>query len=118
MDYFCKPITTDTIVQHPLLLPLGICLLSCLACSGNKERIVQEKVAEQVAEYRKKEAPKCRAALLAEAGRIADSLLLYEALAEVNDSLRNRHPFRPVKPPGIPPIDSAAVKPLFEDNGQ
>lgn len=106
------------LVPHVFRTFLGICLLSCLACSGNKERIVQEKVAEQVAEFRKKEAPKCRAALLTEAGRIADSLLLYEALEEVNDSLRNRHPFRPVKPPRIPPIDSAAVKPLFEDNGQ
>jgi len=109
---------TDKSVRHTFFTLFGIYLLAGLACSGDKERIVQEKVAEQVAEFRKKEAPKCRTSLLAEAGRIADSLLLYEALEEVNDSLRNRHPFRPIKPPGIPPIDSAAVKPLFEENGR
>ncbi|MFN0013715.1 MAG: hypothetical protein ACKVU2_04130 [Saprospiraceae bacterium] len=91
-------------------------LLSVFACTGDEERIVQEKVAEQVAEFRRKEAPKCRTALLIEAGHIADSLLLSEALAEVNDSLRGMRPFRPVKPPHIPPIDSSVVRPLFDND--
>jgi len=103
-------------VTKRYILLLATCLF--FACGDGTERIVQEKVAERVAEFRKKEAPKCRAALLVEAGRMADSLLLYEALHEVNDSLRNLHPFRPVKPPKIPPIDSLVVKPLFEGDGK
>ncbi|MEQ1746542.1 MAG: hypothetical protein ABMA02_14015 [Saprospiraceae bacterium] len=105
-----------TLVQKIYATTACLFLLSAFACTGDKERIEQERVAEQVAEFRRKEAPKCRASLLAEAGQIADSLLLYEALAEVNDSLRGMHPFRPVKPPGIPPIDSLPVKPLFDNN--
>jgi len=97
---------------------LCLLLLALPACKGNKERIVQEKVTERVSEFRKKESDKCRDALLADAERIVDSLLLHEALHEVTDSLRGLRPFRPVKPPGIVPIDSLEVKPIFERDGE
>ncbi|MBK9336014.1 MAG: hypothetical protein IPM98_05305 [Lewinellaceae bacterium] len=97
--------------------PFALLFLALFACGGNKERIVQEKIAERVSEFRKKETERCRAALLADAGRIADSLLLYEALGEVNDSLRNRLPFKPVKPAHIAPMDSLPVKPIFDSTG-
>ena len=84
------------------------------ACSGRRERLVRETVAANVEEFRKKEQEKCRATLLAEAGQTVDSLLLYEALSEVNDSLAGRRPFRPARPGQIAPIDSAAVRPIFE----
>jgi hypothetical protein len=91
-----------------------ILVLLAAACSGRRERLVRETVAANVEEFRKKEQAKCRATLLTEAGQTADSLLLYEALSEVNDSLAGRRPFRPARPGQIAPIDSAAVRPIFE----
>lgn len=114
---------------QPLFLPINrfmcmqrlaiffSCILSLVlffACSGEKERVVQEKVAQRVADFRKKETAKCRVDLLAEAGQIVDSLLLYEALSEVQDSLKQLRPFKPLPPIVIPPIDSLAVKPIFD----
>lgn len=90
-------------------------MLALSACSRNKERIIREKVAERVSDFRKKELAKCRAVMLVDAEKMVDSLLLYEALREVNDSLRQKRPFRPLPPVAIPPIDSSAVKPIFDD---
>ncbi|MCS7036255.1 MAG: hypothetical protein RMJ33_04960 [Saprospiraceae bacterium] len=84
-------------------------------CGGDKERIVEEKVAERLAEFRKRETEKCRQALLAEAERLVDSLLLAEAMREVADSLRQLRPPKPVKPPLLPPWDSLPVRPIFLD---
>lgn len=87
-------------------------------CGSDKERIVAEKVAERVAEFRKRETEKCRQALLAEAEHLVDSLLLAEAMLEVSDSLRNRVPPRPIKPPLLPPWDSTPVRPIFDTTRQ
>lgn len=90
-------------------------MAACLcSCSRKKERLVQETVAQRVAEFRKKETAKCRAALLADAEHIVDSLLLYEALSDVQDSLKQLRPFKPVPPAIIAPIDSLKIKPIFE----
>ncbi|MCK6691113.1 MAG: hypothetical protein L6Q97_03305 [Thermoanaerobaculia bacterium] len=86
------------------------------SCKRGRERIIREKVDERVSDFRKKETAKCRAALLTEAEKIADSLLLYEALQEVTDSLKQLRPFKPLPPATIPPLDSAAVKPIFDDS--
>lgn len=91
-------------------------ILLVVSCSRSKERIIREKVDERVSDFRKKETAKCQARLLKEAEQIADSLLLQEALQEVNDSLRQMRPFKPLPPPAIPPIDSAAIKPIFDDS--
>lgn len=87
-------------------------------CGSDKERIVAEKVAERVAEFRKRETEKCHQTLLAEAEHLVDSLLLAEAISEVSDSLRNRTPPRPVKPPVLPPWDSSPVRPIFDTTRQ
>lgn len=99
-----------------LLFWSAIVLLSVFSCKRSKERIIREKVDERVADFRKKETAKCRTALLIEAEKIADSLLLYEALQEVTDSLKQLRPFKPLPPAAIPPLDSAAVKPIFDDS--
>ncbi len=83
-------------------------------CEGDTSRVVEEKVREQVGDFRRREEEKCRKALLEEAERIVDSVLLMEAMAEVADSLRNLQPARPVKPPALVPLDSAEVKPIFD----
>ena len=94
----------------------AIVLLLVSSCKQSKERIIREKVAERVTDFRKKETAKCRAVMLIEAEKTADSLLLYEALREVNDSLKQLRPFKPLPPAAIPPIDSAALKPIFDDS--
>ncbi len=98
----------------PILFVSLLCLPLGWSCGRSKERIIRDTVAERVAEFRKKEREKCRQTLLVEAGKAVDSLLLYEALDEVNDSLARLRPFRPVKPVNIPPIDTSAVKPIFD----
>lgn len=103
-------------IPGKILFQFGLsAILAISACSRNKERIIREKVAERVSDFRKKELAKCRTGLLVDAEKIVDSLLLYEALQEVNDSLRQKRPFRPLPPIAIPPIDSSAVKPIFDD---
>lgn len=89
-------------------------LVAGAACSGKKERLIRQKVEERVADFRKKEAVRCRETLWTEAEKIVDSLLLYEALEEVNDSLKRLRPFRPVAPGVLVPVDSVFVKPIFE----
>ncbi|MCC6462404.1 MAG: hypothetical protein IT260_18195 [Saprospiraceae bacterium] len=96
------------------LLCTALLLPAFFACGPSKEELVQNRVASLVAEFRKKESRKCHDMLLAEAGKIADSLLLHEALDEVTDSLARLRPFKPVKPASIPPIDSLQLKPIFD----
>ena len=86
----------------------------CWACEGDKERIIQQKVAENVRDFRKKKSLECRDLLLREAEEIVDSLLLTEATEAMSDSLARLRPGRPVQPPPIPPIDSMSVRPLFD----
>jgi hypothetical protein len=94
-----------------LLLFAVVCMFSC---SRKKERLVQETVAQRVAAFREKETAKCRAELLVQAEQIVDSLLLHEALSDVQDSLKQLRPFKPVPPAVIAPIDSLKIKPIFE----
>ena len=54
--------------------------------------------------------------LLEDAERLADSLLLEEARAEVLDSLNRARPLRPPIPAPLDPIDSATVHPIFPSN--
>ena len=89
---------------------LAIC---CAACGRDKEKIINDKVAERVNTFRSKKNVECRDALVAEAEKIVDSLLLAEAKMELGDSLTRLRPARPIKPSPIPPIDSLLVKPIF-----
>lgn len=93
------------------LIIVGINLLSC---GQDTEALVQTKVAERVNAYRAKRIADCESALLAKAEKMADSLLILDAVNALNDSLARSRPGRPFHPPAIPPIDSAPVKPLFD----
>jgi hypothetical protein len=83
-----------------------------IGCGTDKETIIQKKVAERVAEFRTKKRQECTTALLADAEKIVDSLLLDEAKQQLNDSLMRTRPSRPVQPADIPAIDSSAVAPI------
>ncbi|MCS6930436.1 MAG: hypothetical protein NZM43_13185 [Saprospiraceae bacterium] len=100
-----------------LRLGLGVALWTMAlleSCGSDKDRIVEEKVAEQLADFRKRETEKCRQALLVEAERMVDSLLLAEAIVEIEDSIRNARPPKPIKPPLMEPFDSFPVRPIFD----
>lgn len=92
----------------------GLFLLLIAACGQNKEQIIQQKVAERVAEFKQKKIAECRQALLTDAEHIADSLLMQDALNQVLDSMARLRPFRPTRPATIPPIDTTRVKPIFD----
>ena len=101
-------------MRNALLYVLFGALLTLAACSRGKERLIREKVADRVNDYRKRRLAECQASLLTDAEKIVDSLLLHEALNEVNDSLRGMRPFKPLPPGAIAPIDSGVVKPIFD----
>ncbi len=84
-----------------------------MSCGPERSEIIQREVSSRVAEFRKKKALDCQNALLSEAERMVDSLLLSEAKAALADSLLRGRPTKPLKPAPIPPIDSAVVKPIF-----
>jgi hypothetical protein len=91
---------------------LGLLILS--ACGPSREEVIRQKVAQMVQDYRVKKSAECRASLLSEAEQIVDSLLLTEAQATLRDSLNRLRPAKPAEPIPIPPIDSLAVKPIFD----
>lgn len=85
------------------------------ACRPDVEPVVRARVDEQVRLARKKAQQRCNETLYAEAERIADSILLYSSRPAWADSLAPGRPARPIPPPRLAPIDSAAVRPIFED---
>ena len=95
---------------------ISFCFLFLGSCEGDKEAIVQTKVAERVNEFKLKKRSECRETLFQLAERTVDSLLLTDAQNALNDSLARLRPGRPFQPAVIPPIDSLKVKPLFDGN--
>jgi hypothetical protein len=99
---------------HPVTRPLfclGLILLA--ACGPSKDEVIQQKITALVSDYSRKYSIERRSKLLEEASRVADSLLLAEAQAQLRDSLNRARPNKPVEPPVVPPIDSLAIKPIF-----
>ena len=83
------------------------------SCGPSDDEIVQAKVAERVQVFKAKQYAVCEQSLRADAEKIVDSLLLFEATQALNDSLSSARPGRPVKPPVVPPIDSLSIQPIF-----
>ncbi len=96
-------------------LKIALICLVLPACGGDHSQLIQQKVAEAVAKTREKKAAECRTLLLTEAEKIVDSLLYEEAKSGLTDSLKRARPFRPMKPPAIPPLDSGGVRPIFKE---
>ncbi|MFN0175636.1 MAG: hypothetical protein ACKVU0_13375 [Saprospiraceae bacterium] len=98
-----------------LITPIALLLLLSLSsCGGDKDAIVQEKVAERVTAFKSKKRADCLESLLETAERKVDSILLAEAQNALNDSLSRLRPWRPFQPAPIQPIDSLTVKPIFD----
>jgi len=98
------------VVLSLLALPLAFS-----SCERDKEAVVREKVAERVNAFERKKREDCREALMQQAERTVDSLLLAEAQSALSDSLTRSRPGRPFQPASVPPIDSLKVQPIFFD---
>jgi hypothetical protein len=90
-----------------------VCILFSISCGKKREMLIFEKVGERVDDFRKERLLSCRTALLSDAEKIVDSLLLTEAARQLLDSLNRTKPGRPVQPPDVPAIDSSPVRPIF-----
>ncbi len=88
-------------------------ILFLVACGRDKEKTINAEVSKLVTDFRKDKIGECRTALLRDAERMVDSILLAEAKTALSDSLARNKPLKPLKPAPIPPIDSAKVKQLF-----
>lgn len=95
-----------------LFFAVGIC---AGACGPDKATRIDQEVAQRLDVFKKRKTTECRQAMLDEAERAVDSLLLAEAKAALADSLLRAKPVKPLKPAPIPPVDSATVKPIFPD---
>jgi hypothetical protein len=84
-----------------------------LACNPDRTAEMQEEITRRVERERKVYGEACKTKIMLSAEALADSLLLTEAKLQVNDSLRNRLPYKPLPPAEVAPIDTAVVKPLF-----
>ena len=94
-----------------------IITFSCLflvACERDRTEEINAEIQNRVARYAKQYTADCTQSTLDEAEKIVDSLMLEEARAAINDSLRNKAAARPAPPARLSPIDSAVVKPLFD----
>jgi hypothetical protein len=92
---------------------LGFFTILLFSCSRDKKKIIDVEVIKLVTDFRGDKINECRAALLRDAERMVDSVLLAEAKVALSDSLARNKPLKPVKPAPIAPIDSAQVKQLF-----
>jgi hypothetical protein len=102
-------------MQPTAILRLSVLIGSLLSsCTYDKEARIRQKIEASTSAFRTKKLQECRENLLAAAERRADSLLLEEARQLLRDSLTYHKPFRPLQPPDILPIDSAAVEPIFQ----
>jgi hypothetical protein len=95
-------------------LALAVLATGLPACGKRKARMVEAVVSERVSAFQQKQRALCRENLLIEAGELVDSMLLAEAQAALRDSLARTRPGAPPRPVPLPPIDTAVVKPLFD----
>jgi hypothetical protein len=88
--------------------------LACIAaCQNDRSAEINAEILRRVQRSEKQYRLDCTQRMFQEAEQIADSLLLAEAKLSLNDSMRNRAPYKPLPPAVLSPIDSLEVKPLF-----
>ncbi len=85
------------------------------ACETDRSAELEAEINKRVNQARKQYTEACNNRTMARAEKLADSLLLVEARQNVNDSLRNRLPGKPLPPAAVVPLDSSEVAPLFPE---
>ncbi len=107
-------------MKLPIAPPIALLVLLLLlaACESatyvDTDKVIAEKVQEQLDEYRKVNDQRCRGRVLTEAGRIADSMIMVRARLMKDTIQRPLRPTRPEKPTVLTLEDSLALKPLIK----
>lgn len=98
------------------LLLLGFLTLSACQSSTHvdTDAVIEEKVQERLAEFKRVIDLRCREKVLEEAGLIADSLVLRQARLKKDTFQRPIKPVRPDEPELKTLNDSLPLKPFFE----
>ncbi|MEL7220175.1 MAG: hypothetical protein AAGJ93_02585 [Bacteroidota bacterium] len=98
-----------------LLLLLSVVLSACQSSTHvDTEAVIEEKVQERLAEFKRVIDLRCRDKVMEEAGLIADSLVLLQARLKKDTLQRPVKPLRPDEPELKTLNDSLPLKPLFE----
>src|SRR5262245_27583373 len=97
-----------------ILVFMALISAGLIACGKRRARVIEAAVAERVNAFRQKQTAQCRDNLLVEAEKLVDSILLAEAQMALRDSLARTRPGRPPQPVRVLPLDTAKVKPLFD----
>jgi hypothetical protein len=84
-----------------------------VGCESDRSAEMQAEIDKRVGRAKKQFEETCLNNTLRSAEAMADSLLLTEAKAMVNDSMRSHLPYKPLPPATVAPIDSLKVQPLF-----
>ena len=101
-----------------LLIPLF--LVSCKDDRNERavEALIQEKLEERLTDYEEILMRKCREEILAQAGKIVDSILISEARLAKDTLDRPAKPERPEKPDIKTVLDSTPIAPIIEKNNE
>lgn len=102
-------------IAHPIALLALLLLAACESATYvDTDKVIAEKVQEQLDEYQKVNDQRCRDRVLIEAGRIADSVIMVRARLMKDTIQRPLRPTRPEKPTVLTLEDSLALKPLLK----
>lgn len=106
-------------IKRILLFSLLLLIIGCQPKENDRakrKREIDLQVAEQVANYTKIRKENCKEAILKEAGKIVDSLLILEARARIDSINKPPIPDKPSKPELLEIKDSLEVAPFFKDS--
>ncbi len=81
-----------------------------------RQSVIEEQVKERLALHRATKLRVCQEKVLAEASRLADSILIHQARLKRDTLSKPPKPFKPEKPEIKTLIDSVPVKPFFRDS--
>ncbi len=102
-----------------LIVFLLLTLWSCEppeAESEIRQSVIEQEVEDRLKLHRETKFRVCRDKVLAEANRIADSILIQQARLERDTMSKPPKPFKPEKPEIKTLIDSVPIKPFFRDS--
>lgn len=103
-------------------LLMALLLASCLRqesyTDAEAAQVMAQKLQEKVADFVANQQEQCRKTLLADATKMADSILVAEAFYKRDTTLRPHQPSKPAPPPLKEIPDTTPVKPFLPPAGK